>query len=197
MEVFIAWLVDTIGRLGYPGIVFLMALESSFFPVPSELVIPPAGYLIFQGEMNTWLVLLAGTIGSLLGAVFNYALAYYLGRPLLMRYGRYFFLTHDKFFKVDKFFSSHGEISTFTGRFIPVVRHFISFPAGLARMNLARFCIYTSLGAGIWVATLAYIGYLVGNNMDLVKHYSRQVTVAVVFCLVIIIAFYIKQQRKA
>lgn len=196
METFVIWLVDFIGRLGYPGIVILMAMESTFFPIPSELVIPPAGYLIAQGEMNGWLVIGAGTLGSLIGAFFNYVLALYLGRPLIMKYGKYILLTREKFQKVDEFFFNHGEISTFTGRFIPVVRHFISFPAGLARMNIPRFCIYTVLGSGIWSAILAYIGFLVGNNIELVKQYSNLVMVGVIFCLCIIIALYVKWQKK-
>ncbi len=196
METFVIWLVDFIGRLGYPGIVILMAMESTFFPIPSELVIPPAGYLIAQGEMNGWLVIGAGTLGSLIGAFFNYVLALYLGRPLIMKYGKYILLTREKFQKVDEFFFNHGEISTFTGRFIPVVRHFISFPAGLARMNIPRFCIYTVLGSGIWSAILAYIGFLVGNNIELVKQYSNLVMIGVIFCLCIIIALYVKWQKK-
>ncbi len=196
METFVIWLVDFIGRLGYPGIVILMAMESTFFPVPSELVIPPAGYLVSQGEMNAWLVVGAGSLGSLIGALFNYVLALYLGRPLILKYGKYFLLSPEKFKKVDEFFFNHGEISTFTGRFIPVVRHFISFPAGLAKMNLAKFCIYTVLGSGIWSAILAYIGILVGNNIELVRHYSHQVLIGVFFCLFVIIAIYIVWQKK-
>lgn len=196
METLMVWLVDLIGRLGYPGLVILMAMESTFFPIPSELVIPPAGYLISKGEMNGWLVVGAGTLGSLIGASFNYVLALYLGRPLILKYGKYILLTTEKFRKVDDFFFNHGEISTFTGRFIPVVRHFISFPAGLARMNLGRFCLYTALGSGIWSAILAYIGYLVGNNIELVKQYSHQVMIVVLLCLGLIVAFYIQRQRS-
>lgn len=195
METFAMWLVDLIGRLGYPGLVILMAMESTFFPIPSELVIPPAGYLMSKGEMNGWLIVGAGTLGSLIGALFNYILALYLGRPLLLKYGKYILLTGEKFKKVDDFFFNHGEISTFTGRFIPVVRHFISFPAGLAKMNLPRFCLYTALGSGIWAAILAYIGYLVGNNIELVKQYSHQVMVGVILCLGVIIAVYVQRQR--
>lgn len=196
MEAFMLWLVVTIEKLGYPGIVVLMAMESTFFPIPSELVIPPAGYLITQGEMNAWLILVCGTLGSLIGASVNYALAIFLGRPLLIRYGKYFLLSREKFDKVDAFFNRHGEISTFSGRFIPVVRHFISFPAGLARMHLGRFCLYTALGSGIWCGVLTYIGYLVGNNLALVRQYSRQGTIIVMLCLAVLVAFYIWRQAK-
>jgi membrane protein DedA with SNARE-associated domain len=196
METFVIWLVDIIGKLGYPGLVILMAMESTFFPIPSEFVIPPAGYLVSQGSMNGLLVVVCGTLGSILGALFNYVLALYLGRPLLMKYGKYMLLPPDKFLKMDRFFNDHGEISTFSGRFIPGVRHFISFPAGLARMNLLRFCLYTALGSCIWSAILTYIGYLVGNNIELVKQYMHQVTIGVILCLALIIAVYVKRQKR-
>ena len=116
MEFIVAWLVETIGKLGYIGIVGLMFLESSFFPFPSEVVIPPAGYLASRGDMNISLVIVCGILGSLLGALFNYVLALWLGRPLLMRYGKYLFLPPERFSKVDNFFLDHGEISTFVCR---------------------------------------------------------------------------------
>lgn len=197
MELFVQWLVAWIGKLGYPGIVVLMTLESSFFPVPSELVIPPAGYLISQGSMDGGLIVLAGTAGSLLGALFNYGLACFLGRPLLQRYGRYFLLPPHRFEQVDAFFKRHGEISTFSGRFIPVVRHIISFPAGLARMNLKRFCLYTALGSSLWVTILTWIGYLVGNNMDLVRKYSQHATIIVILGLMLMIAVYCAYHRRS
>ena len=117
--------------------------------------------------------------------------------PLLLKYGRYILLTREKFGAVDRFFTDHGEISTFTGRFIPVVRHFISFPAGLARMNLARFCLYTALGSCIWSAILTYIGYLVGNNIELVKRYMHQVTILVLLALVVVVAVYVKLRKRS
>jgi membrane protein DedA with SNARE-associated domain len=196
MEYIITWLVDTIGKLGYTGIIALMFLESSFFPFPSEVVVPPAGYLASRGDMNIWLVIFCGVFGSLLGALFNYFLALCLGRPILMRYGRYFFLPHDKFAKVDVFFFKHGDISTFVCRLIPGIRQYISFPAGLARMNLLKFCFYTSFGAAIWVTVLAYIGFFVGNNMELVNQYSRQATIALILCIALIVFLYIRRQAK-
>ncbi|MCU0576882.1 MAG: DedA family protein, partial [Desulfobacterota bacterium] len=131
MEEIILWLVDKISQFGYTGILILMFLESTFFPVPSEVVIPPAGYLVAKGEMNLALVIICGVAGSILGALFNYILAIYLGRPLLMKYGKYILFPPERFDRVNAFFINHGEISTFTGRLIPGLRHFISFPAGL------------------------------------------------------------------
>ncbi|MEK7843517.1 MAG: DedA family protein, partial [Pseudomonadota bacterium] len=151
----IDWIVRTVGGLGYPGIFIMMFLESSFVPFPSEVVMIPAGYLAYKGEMNLVLAILAGTLGSLTGALFNYYLAVKLGRPFLLHYGKYVMFSEASLRKMEDFFARHGHISTFTGRLIPVVRQYISLPAGLARMNLAVFSFYTSLGAGIWVTILA------------------------------------------
>jgi membrane protein DedA with SNARE-associated domain len=196
MEEIILWLVKVIGDMGYVGILLLMAMESSLFPVPSELVVPPAGYLASQGQMNIWLVIFFSTLGSLIGALFNYAIAYYLGRPWILRYGKYFLIPPEKFAKVESFFLKHGEISTFTGRLIIVVRHLISLPAGLSKMDLKRFIIFTLAGSFIWVSILAYIGYIVGNNMDLVKSYYKQAAMGLVVVMAIVLAVYIVWQKN-
>ena len=143
------WLVDTIGEMGYTGIISLMFLESSFFPFPSEVVMPPAGYLAWEGEMSLPLVLLSGIAGSLLGALFNYWLAVKLGRPFLIKYGKYFFVSEESINKADEFFSRHGHISTFVCRLLPGIRQYISLPAGIARMPMKSFLLFTTLGAGI------------------------------------------------
>jgi membrane protein DedA with SNARE-associated domain len=196
MEEIILWLVKVIGDMGYVGILLLMAMESSLFPVPSELVVPPAGYLASQGQMNIWLVIFFATLGSLIGALFNYAIAYYLGRPWILRYGKYFLIPPEKFAKVESFFLKHGEISTFTGRLIIVVRHLISLPAGLSKMDLKRFTLFTLAGSFIWVSILAYIGYIVGNNMDLVKSYYKQAVIGLVVIMTIVLAVYIVWQKN-
>lgn len=160
------WITETIFALGYPGIVALMALESSFFPFPSEVVLPPAGYLAAQGRMNAWIALGAGVFGSLIGALFNYVVAVRLGRPLLHRYGRYLLIKETSLDRAEAYFRSHGEISTFVGRLIPVIRQYISLPAGLARMRLDLFAVYTALGAGIWCAILTWIGWYLGTQAE-------------------------------
>ena len=196
MQQLIDWLVATIGAMGYPGVFLLMAMESSVIPVPSELVMPPAGYLAQQGEMNIIFAILCGTFGSLLGAYVNYFAARHLGRPLLLKYGKYVWITEEKFAKVEKFFLKHGEISTFLGRMLPVVRHLISLPAGLAGMNHLRFSFYTLLGAGIWVTVLTYIGYFIGENRELIMRYSHQALAVVLLCSAVIIAVYIRRNRR-
>jgi membrane protein DedA with SNARE-associated domain len=192
----VAWLLQTIGSLGYPGIFLLMAMESSVVPIPSELVMPPAGYLSQQGEMNMVLSILVGTAGSLIGAYANYFAAHYLGRPLLLRYGKYLFITEEKFSKVENFFLKHGEISTFVGRLIPVVRHLISLPAGIAGMNHLKFSLYTLLGAGIWVTVLTCIGYFIGSNEELILKYSHHALFVVLLLSSFIVFVYVKLQRR-
>ena len=192
----IQWLVATIGTMGYPGIFILMAMESSVIPVPSELVMPPAGYLAHQGEMNIWVAILMGTVGSLVGAYANYFAAHYLGRPLILKYGKYVWITEEKFAKVETFFHKHGEISTFIGRLLPVIRHLISLPAGLAGMNHWKFSLYTLLGAGIWCTILAWIGYVIGQNQELIMRYSHQALVGVVIFSAGLVALYVWRHRR-
>lgn len=196
MHELIDWLVNTIGAMGYPGIFLLMAMESSIIPVPSELVMPPAGYLAQQGKMNIGMAILCGTFGSLLGAYVNYFAARHLGRPLLLKYGRYVWISEEKFTRVENFFLRHGEISTFLGRLLPVVRHLISLPAGLAGMGHIRFSLYTLLGAGIWVTVLTYIGYFIGEKRDLIMRYSQQAVILVVLASAVILAVYIWIHRR-
>jgi membrane protein DedA with SNARE-associated domain len=196
MHAVIDWLLQTIGSMGYPGIFLLMALESSVIPIPSELVMPPAGYLAQQGQMNMAAAILCGTAGSLIGAYANYFAAHFLGRPLILKYGKYVFITEEKFAKVETFFLKHGEISTFIGRLLPVVRHLISLPAGLAGMNHLKFSLYTLLGAGIWVTVLTFLGYFIGSNQDLIMKYSHHALGIVLLVSSVIVLIYVKMQRR-
>ena len=189
-------IVDSIGSIGYMGIFLLMFLESSFFPFPSEVVMIPAGYLAFKGEMNIYLAILAGILGSVAGAVFNYYLALKFGRAFLLKYGRYFFLKEESLDKLELFFSKHGEISTFNGRLIPGIRQYISLPAGLSRMNLWKFSLYTALGAGIWVIVLVGLGYFLGSNEEMISEYLRTATLIAVISVAFITLFYIVRARR-
>ncbi|MFH0907853.1 MAG: DedA family protein [bacterium] len=191
------FVVTVVGQWGYPGIVVMMFLESSCFPFPSEVVMIPAGYLAHQGQMNFWITILMGIVGSWFGALFNYYLALALGRPLLLKWGKYFFISEKNFEKGERFFKDHGEIGTFTGRLIPVVRQYISLPAGIARMNIAHFLFWTGLGAGIWVTILTAIGYIAGKSEELWKPYVQQATGAMlVFCVVVVVAYVWWHRRK-
>jgi membrane protein DedA with SNARE-associated domain len=200
MHAFFDFLIDSISSMGYGGILILMFIESSFIPLPSELVVPPAGYLISQNQMSWTGVIVSGTAGSVLGGLFNYVIAFYLGRPFLIRYGKYFGLSEKHFTKGEVFFARHGNISTFIGRLIIGVRQYISFPAGLARMHVGKFCFYTAAGAGIWVWILAYIGYFVGNNKERIFEISRQWSIYVFFACILLVILYVywhKRTQKA
>jgi membrane protein DedA with SNARE-associated domain len=183
--------------MGYPGIFALMAMESSIIPLPSELVMPPAGYLAHQGQMNIWIAIFIGTLGSLVGSYANYFAARWLGRPLVLKYGKYVWITEETFAKVEKFFLNHGEISIFIGRLLPVIRHLISIPAGIAGMNHLRFSLYTLIGAGMWCTILAWIGYFIGKEQALIMKYSNQAVIGVILFSAVLIAFYIWRQKKA
>jgi membrane protein DedA with SNARE-associated domain len=196
VNVFLNWLVETVGTMGYSGILVLMFIESTFIPLPSELVIPPAGYLIAREQMSWAGVIASGTIGSVLGALFNYAIAVYLGRPFILKYGKYFGVSQKHFVKGEAFFLKHGNISTFIGRLILGVRHYISFPAGLCRMNMGKFCFYTAVGAGMWVCILAYIGYFVGNNRERIMEVSRQWSLYVIAGSMLLIGVYIVWHKR-
>ncbi len=189
------FLVETIGSLGYIGIFALMFLESTFFPFPSEVVMIPAGFLAYKGDMNLYIVLLMGILGSLTGALLNYYLSKTLGRKLLLKYGHYIWFEEDKLIKMENFFKSHGEISTFNGRLIPVVRQYISLPAGLSNMNLLKFSIYTTLGATIWVTILTLLGYVLGNNQELIKEYLKSISIVTLITIAIISIVYIKYKK--
>ena len=190
------WLVNVIGHMGYPGIIGLMFLESSFFPFPSEVVVPPAGYLAWKGEMNLILVIISGIAGSILGGIFNYWIAVRWGRPIFEKYGKYFFVTHESLDKAEIFFAKHGHISTFTGRLIPVIRQYISLPAGLARMPIGQFCLYTGLGSGIWVVILALTGYFLGSNQDLIHQEIRKISLLLMAACGLLTAVYIWKYKK-
>lgn len=157
--------------MGYPGIVVLMAIESACIPLPSELIMPFAGYLVSQGEMNLYWAATAGALGCNVGSVFAYEAGYYGGRQVIERYGRYILMTKHDLELADRFFQKHGAAAVFVGRLLPVVRTFIALPAGIARMPRVKFHIYTFLGSWPWCFGLAYLGVLLGENWMSIKPY--------------------------
>lgn len=192
-------LVDLIFDWGYLGIFLLMTVESSFIPFPSEIVLIPAGYLASKGDMNIGMIMFSGLGGSMAGAYINYYLALLLGRKILRKYGKYFFINENAIEKMDSYFEKHGHISTFIGRLLPGIRQLISIPAGLARMNLAVFSIYTALGAGIWAFILVMLGYAIGENQELIDTYLKQITIIVLMALFLLGSWYayVQKQKKA
>ena len=173
-------------NMNYTNITLLMTIESSFIPFPSEIVIPPAAYVASKPEsdLNIFLVILFGTLGAIIGALINYYLALWLGRPIIYKFadsklGHLCLLSSDKIKKAEDYFNDHGKVSTFIGRLVPGIRQLISIPAGLAKMNLGSFILYTTLGAGIWNTILAFIGYLAHGQADLINKYSHELSVIV------------------
>ena len=201
LERFIDGLLQTLLALGYPGIIGLMALESSILPVPSELVMTPAGYWAAKGQMSFPVVLLCGVLGSIIGALANYYGAQLIGRPLIQRYGKYVFLSEENLLRSERFFAEHGEISTLIGRLFPVVRHLVSIPAGMHRMPLPKFILYTGVGAAIWCAILTWIGYFLGQHEAALRseEIHRYVTWALLVLIpltLITIGIYILRRRR-
>ena len=198
---FIEWCLE---NLNYGTITLLMAIESSFIPFPSEVVVPPAAYkAAATGELNVWLVILSATLGALIGAFINYFLALWLGKPIVYKFansriGHMCLLDEQKVIKSEEFFNRHGVVATLIGRLVPAVRQLISLPAGLARMSVGRFVLYTSLGAGVWNAILAALGYYMASIpglqteeavMNKVKEYSSEIGIVFIVVAVLVVAY--------
>jgi len=198
----INWLLSLISGIGYLGITLLMAVESSFILFPSEIIIPPAAYLAQQGKMNIFFVILAGIIGSLLGALVNYFLAYTLGRKVIYSLAdykifRFLLINKKKVIKAEGYFLKYGNFSTLMGRFIPAVRQLISIPAGFSKMNLKNFIFYTFIGSSIWIVVLAVLGYVFGSNKELIAEYYKYISIFfIVLSIILIIGVIIKKKIK-
>jgi membrane protein DedA with SNARE-associated domain len=189
-------IVDLVDQLGYLGIFIMMFLESTFFPFPSEVAMIPAGYLAAKGDMNLILAIVVGTLGSLTGALFNYYLARKYGRKGVLKFGKYFFFTEEKLQRMEKFFVEHGSFSTFVARLIPGVRQLVSLPAGLSKMPLDKFALYTTLGAGLWVIVLALLGYFLGENEALISEYLHQIILATLGLIAIASGIYVFMNKR-
>jgi membrane protein DedA with SNARE-associated domain len=164
---YLSWLiVATISTLGYSGVVLLMAIESACIPLPSEIIMPFSGYLVSTGQMNLWGVAVAGAVGCVLGSLVAYWVGMYGGRPLIEKYGRYILLSHHDLDLADRWFAKYGEMIVFVSRLLPAIRTFIAFPAGVARMNLTKFVIYTFAGSLPWCLGLAYAGQKLGEQWN-------------------------------
>ena len=166
IEILSGFIVATISLMGYSGIVLLMAIESACIPLPSEIIMPFSGYLVSTGQMNLWLVGIAGAVGCVLGSLVAYWVGSKGGRPLIEKYGRYVLVSRHDLDMADRWFANHGEIIVFVSRLLPAIRTFIAFPAGVARMNLTRFVIYTFAGSLPWCLGLAYIGQKLGEKWN-------------------------------
>lgn len=191
-----AWIIGVINTLGYGGVVLLMAIESANIPLPSEIIMPFSGFLVAQGKLNLFLVALAGAIGCVIGSIFSYWLGKIGGRPLIEKYGKYILISHHDLDTSEKWFLKHGEMMVFVGRLLPVIRTFISFPAGIAEMNFWRFVIYSFLGSLPWTLFLAYLGQKLGENWENLRTYFHGLDWLILGLIIIGIIWWIQRHIK-
>lgn len=183
--------VQAISSMGYFGVFILMMLESMVAPVPSELVMPFAGFLVAKGQFSFVLVILFSSLGSITGSLISYYIGKYGGEVIVMKYGKYLLLNQHDLQKTHSWFNKKGEITVFFSRFIPVVRHLISIPAGIGKMNLKKFCIYTLIGATLWNTFLAYLGFKLGENWAEVRGYSEYISLPLAIIILVVGAYFI------
>ncbi|BCM24840.1 DedA family protein [Methyloradius palustris] len=190
------WIIMVISTLGYGGIVLLMGIESACIPLPSEVIMPFAGYLVHTGQLTLWGVALAGAVGCVLGSIPAYYLGAYGGRTMIEKYGRYMLISQQDLHFADKAFEKHGEIIIFIGRLLPVVRTFIAFPAGIARMNMARFVIYTFSGSLIWCFLLAFAGMKLGEHWQTLGVYFHEFHYVIAVVGLVFAVWYVRRHFK-
>ena len=199
-ETIVEWAIAFISSTGYFSVFFLMVLESMIAPIPSEAVMPFAGFLIVDGQFTWTSVILVSTFGSIIGSLISYYLGAWGGRPIIEKFGKYLLLDNHHLELTEKYFNKKGELTIFICRFIPVVRHLISLPAGMGRMNITKFIIYTTIGAALWNTFLTWVGYTLKKNWREVMTYSHSIDIIVLVILAGIIAFFayslVKQRNK-
>ena len=196
IAVLATWIMGVISSMGYGGIVLLMGIESACIPLPSEIIMPFAGFLVFKGEMTLWGVALAGALGCVVGSIPAYYLGMYGGRPLVEKYGKWVLISHKDLNWADKAFEKHGEIIIFIGRLLPAVRTFIAFPAGVARMNMTKFVVYTFVGSLIWCYLLALAGFKMGENWESVKVYFHEFHYVIAAAGAVFVVWYLRRHFK-
>jgi len=195
-ELIAAYATHLIEKTGYASVFILMTMESMVFPVPSEAVMPFAGFLIEQGTFTFWQVILVSTLGSIFGSLISYYIGYYGGMPFVKKFGKYALLDIEELEATETFFKKRGELTIFICRLIPVVRHLISIPAGTGKMNIWKFSIFTVMGVGIWNAFLAYVGYVLKSNWEEVMKYSHIIDIVVVVFLLAIVGLYVYRHLR-
>lgn len=197
IELLVQFVISIISYLDYTGLIILMALESMIFPMPSELVMPFAGFLIYQGKFSLLGVIFFSTIGTIIGSLISYYIGYWLGEPFFEKYGKYFFLNKHHLNQTEKFFKKHGDKTIFVSRFIPVIRHLISIPAGVSKMNIWKFSLYTILGGAIWNTFLTYLGIKLREQWEIVHEYSQIFDILIVILItLLVIWFFLKKTKK-
>lgn len=196
IEILALFIIDVISSSGYLGIILLMGIESACIPLPSEIIMPFSGYLVFRGQFGLWEVGLAGAVGCVVGSVPAYYLGLYGGRPLVEKYGKYVLVRQKDLDLADRWFARYGDWAIFFSRLLPVVRTFISFPAGVARMNVPRFVIYTFLGSFPWCLGLAYVGMKLGENWNTLGVYFHRFDLVIGILIGLGVAYYLWRHLK-
>lgn len=196
LELMAVFAIDVISAIGYLGVFLLMVMESMVIPIPSELILPFAGFLISRGDFTFTSVIIAGSLGSIVGSLISYYMGKYGGNAFVIKYGKYVLLDVEDLKKAERWFEKRGEYTIFISRFIPVVRHLISIPAGIGKMDIKRFCLYTIVGASMWNFILVYAGYLLGEHWDKIKHYSEPVSLSVAAVLVIAFVWFVYRHLR-
>ena len=197
VELIANWIVGFISATGYLGVFFLMAIESANIPFPSEVIMPFAGYLVYQGKFSLLGVTAAGAFGNLAGSILSYYVGAKLGRPFVVKYGKYILIPHNKFEHAENWFKKYGHGAVFIGRLLPVVRTFISLPAGIAQMDFKKFVIYTFAGAFIWSGMLAYVGVWLGPNWNSIIAFFEKFEIAVIAAFVVFVVWYLRSLKTA
>lgn len=200
IDVLAQFVVHTIDILGYPGIFLLMLVESCGIPMPSEVIMPFSGFLVADGKMTLWAITVAGTIGNLVGSLLAYWIAYRGGRPLIEKYGKYILISKHDLDLADRWFKKYGDWTVFFGRLLPVVRTYISFPAGVAKMDVKRFSIFTTLGALPWTLLFGWLGVKMGANWEAIRtklhNFDMAILVLVIVCIVLYVWRHIKHTKR-
>jgi membrane protein DedA with SNARE-associated domain len=178
VDLIVAFVTGTVSAVGYLGVFVLMTFESACVPIPSEIIMPFSGFLVTTGKLNIWGVTLAGAFGNLIGAVITYAIGFYGGRPFILKYGKYFFVKEKEIHHAEKFFAKWGDWSVFISRNLPVIRTFISLPAGVAEMPFAKFALFSFLGSIPWCFALTYLGFILGSNWLVIREYGHYLDIA-------------------
>ncbi len=190
------FIITLISSLGYFGVVIAMAIESACIPLPSEIILPFSGFLVYQGRFNLWLAALAGTLGCLIGSLVAYYIGVWGSRPLVEKYGRYILISHHDLDWADRWFKKYGEVTIFFSRLLPIIRTFISLPAGIAKMNIWRFIIYTVLGSFPWCLFLVYVGYRLGAHWENIKTYFHRFDLVIGIVLILGAGWYVGRHIK-
>jgi membrane protein DedA with SNARE-associated domain len=189
-------LTDLMASMGYIGLFFLIAGESALLPIPSEIILPFAGFLIFSGNMTFWLAVLVAILGQLFGSAVSYAIGYYGGRPLVLKYGKYFLLSHTHFEHVESWFKKHGMQAVFVGRLLPVIRTIISFPAGITKVNFKKFLLYSALGITPWTIFLVYIGFKLGEKWQSIIAAFDNFQLVVIAGIIVFLVWWVWNSRR-